>query len=153
MKNLVNKLDMPDQEVGVEYNPILDVPYTLPEEYKKIADFMGYTYRNPDKTNGVVIPGWYFSEDLNSWICKGTRDLKFKYSWQELMRVVLKIESLKSQRFGGFKVIIHEDVCTIQAHERKKENTYSKTYASKTKINSVYQSVLLFIDWYNKYEK
>lgn len=73
-----------------------------------------------------------------------------KKDWNKLMGVVLKIESLNHQKFGKFKVIISDDCCTIQATNRTKENTYNKTYCSKTKINSVYESVLLFLDWYNK---
>jgi hypothetical protein len=72
--------------------------------------------------------------------------------WQGLMRIVSKIESLESQKFGRFIVQIYDDCCTIQATNRTKENTYSKLYCSKDKKNSVYQSILLFLEWYNKYE-
>ena len=124
----------------------------LKEQYKKIAEFMGYFYVPSAEINPKLGPGWYWNRNpKDGFICRNTKKLNFKYDWQILMRVVLKIESLKSQRYGGFKVTIVDDCCTIQAH-LKKENTYSKTYCSSTKINSVYESVVLFIDWYNTNE-
>jgi len=69
--------------------------------------------------------------------------------WNYLMKVVEKIESLQNQKFGKFKVIIQDDGCTIQATNRTKENTYSKSYYSESKINSVIKSIELFIEWFN----
>lgn len=70
--------------------------------------------------------------------------------WNYLMKVVEYIEKLEHQKFGRFTVVIQDDGCTIQASNRTKENTYSKSYYSKTKINSVIKSILLFTDWYSK---
>ena len=74
-------------------------------------------------------------------------DLK---DWNVLMEIVEKIEKLEHQKFGRFKVMIQDDGCTIQATNRTKENTYSKSYYSETKMNSVIKSIELFIEWYNK---
>ena len=130
----------------------------LKDQYKLIAEFMEYVYI-PYADTSNDDPGWYrkmnfenprYSRKLPGYISRNTLSLKFRYDWNSLMGVVLKIESLNHQKLGKFKVIISDDCCTIQATNRTKENTYNKTYCSKTKINSVYESVLLFLDWYNK---
>ena len=69
--------------------------------------------------------------------------------WNYLMKVVEYIEKLEHQKFGRFKVMIQDDGCTIQATNRTKENTYSKSYYSESKINSVIKSIELFIEWFN----
>lgn len=153
MKNLLNKWRKNTEPLILE--EILPsgkeeiVSDVLKDQYKKIAEFMGYFYVSHNEGSDLG-PGWYYSKHpKNGFICRNTKTLNFKYDWQMLMRVVLKIEALVSQRFGGFKVTIIDDCCTIQANLRRKENTYSKSYCSKTKLNSVYESVILFIDWYN----
>ena len=70
--------------------------------------------------------------------------------WAYLIRLVEHIESMESQKFGKFKVMIQGDGCTIQATNRTKENTYSKSYYSSTKSKAVYESLILFIEWFNQ---
>ena len=129
----------------------------LKEGYKLIAEFMEYIYI-PHTDTSDDDPGWYkkinsenprYSHKSPGYISRNTLSLNFRHDWGNLMRVILKIESLNHQKFGRFLVNISDDCCTIQATNRTKENTYNKTYCSKTKINSVYESVLLFLDWYN----
>lgn len=128
-------------------------------QYKKIAEFMEYGYipSNSEESKKHT-PGWYMIKNLDNvhdkrigqiYLGRKTDDLAFKYSWNMLMNVIIKIERSESQKFGKFKVSITDDCCTIQATNRTKENTYSKTYCSENKLNSTYQSVLLFLDWYN----
>lgn len=69
--------------------------------------------------------------------------------WNYLIKVVEKIESIESQKFGKFKIMIESDGCTIQATNRTKDNTYSKSYYSESKMKSVLESLKLFIEWFN----
>lgn len=139
-------------------------------QYKNIAKFLGYEYIPLDtQKSEKQYPGWFKSIDVPMvsenanfklynhkspcFVTRKTLDLNFKYDWNNLMKVVEKIEKLKSQQFGKFKVIIQDDGCIIQATNRTKENTYSKSYYSESKINSVYSSILLFIEWFNNNKK
>lgn len=70
--------------------------------------------------------------------------------WDNLMLIVNHIESIESQRWGRFIVTIKDDCCSIQATNRTKEGTYSKSYCSGDKFNSVEKSVEMFFEWYNK---
>lgn len=70
----------------------------------------------------------------------------FDRSWDWLMPVVEKIESLKSP------VYINSNCCTI--YEKIDFNTdngdlFIQSY-HKTKINAVYDAVIDYIEWYNK---
>lgn len=70
--------------------------------------------------------------------------------WNNLMLIVNYIESIESQRWGKFKVNIYDDCCTIQATNRSKEGTYSKSYCSGDKFKSTLESIRMFNEWYNK---
>ena len=71
--------------------------------------------------------------------------------WNIIMMVVDKIEKLQHQKYGGFHVHIDSDCCLIQSKNRSKESTYSKMYCgNKDKKKAVYESVLLFIEFWNK---
>lgn len=103
------------------------------EEYKKIANFMGHNHT---------------ADSLNT---EEALSLNFRHDWNSLMRVVDRIEKLESQKFGGFHVHIDKDCVLIQAKNRTKESTYSKMYCgNKDKKKAVYESVLLFIEFWNK---
>lgn len=76
--------------------------------------------------------------------------VSFENNWHRIMAVVEKIESLQSQRYGRFLVTIKDDCCLIQATNSAKSDTYSKSYCTKgNKLNSVYNSCLMFVEWYN----
>ena len=78
-------------------------------------------------------------------------DLNFRYDWNKLMEVVNFIEEIKNAKYGGFKVIIERDCCLIQSLNRSKSSAYSKSYCDDgSKINTVYNSCLMFIEWYNE---
>lgn len=80
-------------------------------------------------------------------------ETNYSLDWNHLMEIVEKIESLPSQRYGGYSVTIFQNKCTIQTWARTKESGYSRTYQtedSKRKLKAVYESCLLFIEWYNK---
>ena len=100
----------------------------LRSEYELIADFLGYKHVS--------------HTDL---------DLNFRYDWNKLMEVVSFIEEIKNVKYGGFKVIIEKDYCLIQSLNKSKSSAYSKSYWSNgNKMNAVYNSCLMFIEWYNE---
>lgn len=134
----------------------------LREQYKLIADFMGYSYIPRNEVGKGTRAGWYRSrQHLNennelifaksdTHLVDKTLDLNFKHGWVELMRVVEKIENIESNKYGGFDVNITRDSCTIFARNKSKQDSYSKTYFSiNDKLKATYESVLLFINWYN----
>lgn len=149
----------------------LEERQVLKSEYKTIAEFLGYEYFPYSNTKGIQekeYPGWFKPMCLPSlkhgenlfrlymykspcFICRKTIDLDFDRDWGRLMSAVEKIESIRDQRYGRFIVSISEDGCAIQSTNKTKETNYSKSYIVKdNKKRAVYQSVLLFIEWYNK---
>lgn len=141
-------------------------------EYKIIAKFLGYTYFPYSNEKGVQnkeYPGWFNTSmcDLkhpetgecvrilgykgNSYICRNTIGLNFKFDWNMLMKVVKFIETIKNTKYGGFNVIIEGDNCLIQSRNKTKSSAYSKSYLGNgNKLNAVYYSCLMFIEWYNE---
>ena len=137
----------------------------LREEYKLIAEFLGWHYipYNPE-SDSKLWAGWHKAVKVNTedtlelgvvrgknpgFITRKTLDLNFRYDWGKLMEVVLFIESLEDRKHGGFKVIIDSDCCTLFSKLKSKETSYSRTYCSKgDKKKAVYESILLFINFY-----
>ena len=73
-------------------------------------------------------------------------------SWDCLMQVVEKIESIYDKKNGRFAVQISQNGCQIQStkfrpHE-KCDAYYSDTY-DKDKITACWKEVIGFINWYN----
>ena len=73
-------------------------------------------------------------------------------SWECLMQVVEKIESIYDKNHGRFVVQIAHNGCQIQStkfrpHE-KCDAYYSDTY-DKDKISACWKAVTGFINWYN----
>lgn len=137
----------------------------LREEYKLIAEFLGWHYipYNPE-SDSKLWAGWHKAVKVNTedtlelgivrgknpgFITRKTLDLNFRYDWGKLMEVVLFIESLEDRKHGGFRVIIDSDCCTLFSKLKSKETSYSRTYCSKgDKKKAVYESILLFINFY-----
>lgn len=104
-----------------------------------IADFMGLSDN---------LPVLY---DLNP------ANLSYNHSWDSIMRVMDKIESLK---FNGrspwtdIKTFLTNDryyECIIKIRTESGEGyIYENTEWCDKKIEAVYQAVLDFIKWYNK---
>ena len=103
------------------------------EGNKLIAIFMGWIKSPYDNTLNKV-----YSKDL----LEGKHLQYFCYdeSWDELMPVVEKIESL------GFRVEIIGLTCSI--YTNSEENIYVDEPAM-TKTEATWQSVVEFIKWYN----
>ena len=137
----------------------------LREEYKLIADFLGWHYIPYDvDSDSKLWAGWHKAVKVNTedtlelgvvggknpgFITRKTLDLNFRYNWGKLMEVVLFIENLEDRKHGGFKVIIDSDCCTISSKFKSKETSYNTAYCSKgDKKKAVYESILLFINFY-----
>ena len=136
----------------------------LKQEYKLLADFTGYRYLEVGEKSKILDPGWYRLQELEKimhekiaidyYVCRNTLDLRFRYDFNMIMRVVTKIESLTSQRFDGFTVHIDGDCCLIQSKRRSKVSGYSKMYCGNgDKLSAVYESCVLFIEWYKTNNK
>ena len=90
----------------------------------------------------------------SNYIVRKTQDLNFSSDWNKILKVVEKIESIRNQKYGRFKVTIVDDCCLIQATNSSKSDTYSKSYCTKgNKLNSVYNSCLMFVEFWNNLNK
>lgn len=105
---------------------------TTTEKNKLIAEFMGYI------DNGCSEEGFLIHPDTNYDIEIET--LQYHSSWDWLMPVVEKIESL------GYRVTIVKHICRIDLNEE------SKLLISEDikKIEAVYTVCFKFIQWYNQ---
>ena len=136
----------------------------LKQEYKLLADFLGYRFLELQEKTKILDPGWYRVQALEKimhekialdyYVCRNTLGLAFRYDFNILMRVVSKIEKLESQRFGGFTVHIDGDCCLIQSKRRSKSSGYSKMYCGNgSKLSAIYESCVLFVEWYKTNNK
>jgi hypothetical protein len=129
------------------------------EEQLLISKFMGIE-------NVFVHPrfGAYVAEDDQGyidWVDIGIRRINYDRDWNELMKVVEKIESIENKHHGYFQVHIHSNSCDIQGTNLWKaiENLqeYGWVYMSDpnailgTKFESTYYNVVAFIKWWNDY--
>lgn len=132
----------------------------LKQEYELIAQFMGYKYVPFNQDNEKISPGWYrvenpekiLSEKVLSqyYLGRTWSSLDFRYDFNKLLWVVLEIEDLKSQRLGGFRVIIEGDECRIVSKRLGKIFSYNVlTHVKGNKKGAVYQACVEFIKWYN----
>ena len=69
--------------------------------------------------------------------------MKYKYSWDWLMPVVEKIESLRDANGDAYRFTI--DMCNVQI-----EGTHIEIIGGAYKLNTTYQAVVEFINQYNK---
>ena len=136
---------------------------------KLIAVFMGYQY---EAGLGIEHCGWYktipstFDTEkelrfgYREYLCRND-SIKYHKSWDWLMPVVEKIESLpKDNHHGKFGVHISSNTCSIQGtnlHKAIKNlSEYGAVYMSdpnaifNTKIESTWYNVVAFIKWYNE---
>lgn len=114
-------------------------------------------FRNPSYTtdNNNFI---HWNDEMGSRIHASV--LKYHASWDELMPIVDKIESIHDPHHGYFGVHISSNSCSIQGtnlHLAIKEgSTYGWVYMSdpnailETKIQSTWYNVVEFIKWYNQ---
>jgi len=129
------------------------------EGNKLIAEFMGYEI--PKQTHKL---DWIYYKGV-------LQNMLFHYSWDWLIPVVGKIESIYDKHHGHFGVHISSNTCSIQGTnlwkslEMEVDNNesitrpYGYVYCSDsnvifdTKIESTWYNVVEFIKWYNNYKE
>jgi hypothetical protein len=112
------------------------------EGNKLIAEFMGYKYINPKDSCDRW--GWYLNGD-NSTSINYLKELKYHSSWDCLMPVVEKIESILSiSDEDYYSITIRRDECILN-------NGYSDiikhSLPNQSKIESIYKVVIEFINF------
>jgi len=108
-----------------------------------------------------------FGDKMKIWVNKKTEiteydepELKYHSSWDWLMPVVEKIESIHDEHHGYFGVHISSNSCSIQGTNLWKaieeNSSYGSVYMSDpnaifpTKIESTWYNIVEFIKWYNQ---
>lgn len=112
------------------------------DEILLIAEFMGYDTSRIVSELPVDDRGYYTDEN-GKWIYAAS--LQYKHSWDHLMKVVEKIESL------GHGVTIYRNGCHI--NDVKLFSVIGDNgFNHKSKIEQTYRAVVEFIKWFNKSE-
>ena len=116
----------------------------MKEQNKLIAEFMGYETDNIEVTMPENFREVYRFESAPSDFFSSTlfklQDCKFHSSWDWLMPVVEKIESL------GHGVTIYRKGCHINNEASFSVNGFKHS----SKIEQTYKAVVEFINWYNQ---
>lgn len=115
------------------------------EGNKLIAEFMKISYNKANMK--LVWKGGLLVDEL---------EILYHSSWDWLMPVVEKIESIKDDYHGYFGVHITSNHCTIQATNFRPEKKipdppyYFNCITLSTKIESTWVMVVNFIKWFNE---
>jgi hypothetical protein len=110
---------------------------TLEEKNRMIAEFMGIVESSID--------GQFYTKKSSEGFGLGELvSLKFHESWDWLMLVVEKIESFEGTHGNNYKFTIQNETSYIDC-----TNIISSP-SVKSKIESTYQVVVEFIEWYNE---
>ena len=122
------------------------------ENNKFIAEFMGFV---ADKSfevklaDGINTSYYYRKDD----VVHLPEIMKYNCSWDWLMEVVEKIESLPDEENNGaFFFEIYQDSVIIFSNGDY-INELIEVMGQGSRINSVYQAVIEFIQWYNQETK
>ena len=127
-----------------------------------IAEFIGYDVNH--KIGGVdfgfksdyseIFRPHYPSKKIVSSLC--VDELQFHKSWDWLMPVVEKIESIEDDSLpyisfskNNFSVTIRNSSCQIISGDYGDTDWFDR-FSEGSKIKSVYKAVVEFIKWYNK---
>ena len=105
----------------------------IEEGNKLIAEFMGLHFHKTGWVDARHIDGNYECPEL-----------KYHYSWDWLMPVVEKIESLED---GRFITTIETGYCVISDNG---ENAIVEMQSDETKIENTRLAVIKFIEWLNE---
>ena len=78
-------------------------------------------------------------------------ELEYHSSWDWLMPVVEKIESIKTEE-GGYSVQIEDNECIIftSQHQRELGHGLIEYNTPQAKLMATYKAVVEFIKWYNE---
>lgn len=131
---------------------------------KLIAEFMidNINFRVHQPIYGSYL---YYQKHVNeydTWVTLSSSTNKnetpgfyFHSSWNWLMSIVEKIESILDEYHGYFGVHIVSNSCTIQATNFRPDKKipdpphYFATYTMNSKIESAWYAIVEFIKWYN----
>jgi hypothetical protein len=115
-------------------------------EWKKYETFSYFTpfYQNYLSRDGLADTSIFHQNSL-----------KFNSSWDWLMIVVEKIESIKDEHHGYFGVYINSNSCSIQGTNLKTDvkqipPIYYSNFVLNNKLQATYQAVVEFVKWYNE---
>lgn len=122
---------------------------TLEESNKLIADFMGLS--TVEKHGELLWADW-----------DGLHSTKYHTSWDWLMPVIEKIESIPivenvriAESFVNIQVVNKDGIShtTFQIFYTNNGRYFKQEDDLETKIQAVYQAVTQFIQWYNLNDK
>ena len=116
----------------------------IQEGNKLIAEFMGAKFieKDPMFMNGNS--SFYYFKETG----KSERILHYHFSWDWLMPVVEKIESLEKKRFG-FHIDPH-DIAIVDYKTSNENGVVFSTREECSFLESMYEAVIQFITWYNQ---
>ena len=139
------------------------------EKDRLIAQFMGYNIIYIDKLIYNSKNEDYISVDIYSKIELEFNEEALTYrkgdignykiglgyhcSWEELMEVVERIESIYLKDQGYFQVNIIDKTCIIKGsmcNELNSNHYLNDITTLNSKFGAVYQAVVKFIEWYNE---
>lgn len=126
--------------------------YIMLEGNKLIAEFMGYHF----KKNIERYAGTFYYKGKKRFV--QPESLQYHSSWDWLMPVVEKIESIVDSYHGHFGVHISSNNCTIQAtnfrsDKIKEPPMFFADHYGATKIEATWLAVVFFIKWYNTHNE
>lgn len=81
---------------------------------------------------------------------------KYHYSWDFLISIVEKIESIWHEDHGYFGVHISSNTCTIQGTRFRSDKidlsnpVFFIDYCGESKLHATYIACLQFVKWYNQ---
>lgn len=121
------------------------------ENNKLIAEFMGFV---ADKSfevklaDGINTSYYYRKDD----VVHLPERMRYNSSWDWLMGVIEKIESLPAMEDNGnFFFEIHQDSVTVFNSTRM--DIVIEVIGQGSRINNTYKAVIEFIQWYNQETK
>lgn len=147
-----------EEEYGYNRKEVFSKVPILIEEFPEEDQYYFKDLPNPDYKNTNTIQ-WRDDFETLGWNTLNygeyITDLKYDTSWDWLITVVEKIESIKDEYHGHFGVYISSNNCTIQATNFRPDKRipdpphYFANYTLNSKIESTYQAAVEFIKWHN----
>ena len=124
----------------------------MEENNRIIAEFMGIQPIKAISDNTGKTYYYYNNSEMEDYEALP----EYHSDWNWLMAVVEKIESIKDSYHGRFGVYISSNSCTIQSTNFRPDKPipnpphYYNNVVLNNKIESVYYSIIYFINFYNK---
>lgn len=117
------------------------------ENNKLIAEFMGGLYNNQSRLSLQSNEIWLPYHGVCSYKSNNGKCLQYHSSWDWLIPVVEKIESL------DFRVEIIDTRVDIEDFRGFEFSKRFEPIVENTKIEAVYNACVTFIEWYNSAQK